>query len=46
MNLMPCGTDAGYTALPTTKTGAVQLGIRPEHIGITDVGADHCNGVV
>lgn len=46
MNLMPCDTDVGYTSLPPITTGAVQLGIRPEHIGITDVGAGHCDGVV
>lgn len=46
MNLMPCDTDAGYTSRPPINTGAVQMGIRPEHIGITDVGAGHCEGVV
>ncbi|MDA9136283.1 ABC transporter ATP-binding protein [Ascidiaceihabitans sp.] len=46
MNLMPCVTDAGYTSLPPTKNGAAQLGIRPEHIGITEVGSGHCNGVI
>ena len=46
MNLMPCDTDAGYTSRPPINTGAVQVGIRPEHIGITDVGAGHCEGVV
>lgn len=46
MNLIACATDAGFTTRPDIKTGAVQLGIRPEHIAVTDVGAGHCDGVV
>lgn len=46
MNLMACATDAGFTSRPNLKPGAVQLGIRPEHIGIVDQGAGHCDGVV
>lgn len=54
MNLMPCTTADGKFALEgggngpisETRDGAVQLGIRPEHIGIADVGAGHCDGVV
>lgn len=46
MNLMPCATEDGYTARPTLKDGAVQLGIRPEHIAITDTGKGHVDGTV
>ena len=46
MNLMPCATEDGYTARPTLKDGAVQLGIRPEHIAITDTGQGHVDGTV
>lgn len=46
MNLMPCATDDGFTKKPDFKSGAVQLGIRPEHIGVVDQAAGHCNGVV
>ncbi|MCF2904978.1 sn-glycerol-3-phosphate ABC transporter ATP-binding protein UgpC [Octadecabacter sp. CECT 8868] len=46
MNLMPCTTDGGFTTAPSKPAGAVQLGIRPEHIGISDAGGGHCDGVV
>ncbi len=46
MNLMPCKTSDGFTKQPTQKSGAVQLGIRPEHIAITEAGAGHCDGTV
>ncbi len=46
MNLMACNSDAGFTTKPDLKSGAVQLGIRPEHIGVVDQGAGHCDGVV
>lgn len=46
MNLMACATDAGFTTRPDIKTGAVQLGIRPEHIAVTDAGEGHCDGTV
>jgi multiple sugar transport system ATP-binding protein len=46
MNLMPCQTQDGFTTAPSKPEGAVQLGIRPEHIGITDQGGGHCNGTV
>jgi multiple sugar transport system ATP-binding protein len=46
MNLMPCSTNEGYTSVPNKPASAVQLGIRPEHIGITDVGAGQCDGIV
>jgi multiple sugar transport system ATP-binding protein len=46
MNLMGCETEKGFTAKPDLKSGAVQLGIRPEHIGVVDKGAGNCDGVV
>ena len=46
MNLMACSTEDGYTAAPDKPAGAVQLGIRPEHIRIGDPGSGHCNGTV
>jgi multiple sugar transport system ATP-binding protein len=46
MNLMPCKTDDGFTGALNKPAGAVQLGIRPEHIVITDEGGGDCNGVV
>lgn len=46
MNLMPCSTDDGYTTAPDKPAGAVQLGIRPEHIRIGDPGSGHCTGTV
>jgi multiple sugar transport system ATP-binding protein len=46
MNLMGCTDAAHFTTAPTLKKGAVQLGIRPEHIAITDVGAGHIDGTV
>ena len=46
MNLMGCDTENGFTAQPDLKSGAVQLGIRPEHIGVVDNGAGNCDGVV
>jgi len=46
MNLMGCEMKNGFTAQPDLKSGAVQLGIRPEHIGVVDKGAGNCDGVV
>jgi len=46
MNLMPSAGDDGFSNKPVIKDGAVQLGIRPEHIGIGDAGTGHCDGVV
>ncbi len=46
MNLIPCIDDNGFTSTPAMKTGAVQLGIRPEHIGIGEAGSGHCDGTV
>jgi multiple sugar transport system ATP-binding protein len=46
MNLIACSTTDGFTGRPDLKPGAVQLGIRPEHIGVVDQGAGHCDGVV
>ncbi|MDC1398623.1 TOBE domain-containing protein, partial [Octadecabacter sp.] len=46
MNLMGCTDAAHFTTAPTLKKGAVQLGIRPEHIAITDVGTGHIDGTV
>ncbi|AXI47579.1 ABC transporter ATP-binding protein [Sulfitobacter sp. SK012] len=46
MNLIGCETENGFTAQPDLKSGAVQLGIRPEHIGVVDKGAGNCDGVV
>ena len=54
MNLMPCTAEGGLFhlagggsgPLSDKRAGAVQLGIRPEHIGVTDEGAGHCNGTV
>ncbi len=55
MNLMPCRTDGdqfflaggGGGALPNaSQIGAVQLGARPEHMGVVDPGAGQCDGVV
>lgn len=46
MNLVPCSNAGDYVAQPELKEGSVQLGIRPEHISITDAGAGHCDGIV
>ena len=46
MNLMACTDTSAFTKAPAFKDGAVQLGIRPEHIGIGDVGTGHCDGIV
>ncbi|MBT8153645.1 sn-glycerol-3-phosphate ABC transporter ATP-binding protein UgpC [Epibacterium ulvae] len=46
MNLITCSTTDGFTGRPDLKPGAVQLGTRPEHIGLVDQGAGHCDGVV
>ena len=46
MNLMGCSSDARFTTKPDLKSGAVQLGIRPEHIGVVGKGVGHCDGVV
>ncbi|MFT6932143.1 MAG: multiple sugar transport system ATP-binding protein [Paracoccaceae bacterium] len=46
MNLMGCEAENGFTARPNLKSGAAQLGIRPEHIGVVDKGAGNCDGVV
>ncbi len=39
MNLVPCSNAGDYVAQPELKEGSAQLGIRPEHIAITDAGA-------
>jgi len=46
MNLMDCSSQSGYTQPSTKPDGAVQLGIRPEHIEITPAGAGHVDGTV
>jgi len=53
MNILPCAADKGSYSLPGGRGGtyagdhaAVQLGIRPEHITLGDVGAGQCDGVV
>ncbi|CTQ49441.1 ABC transporter ATP-binding protein [Jannaschia donghaensis] len=55
MNLMPCTTSDGQFVLDggnggalgsDGRSGAVQLGIRPEHIDIGAPGTGHCDGVV
>ncbi|MEP5154275.1 sn-glycerol-3-phosphate ABC transporter ATP-binding protein UgpC [Planktotalea sp.] len=46
MNLMSCADMTAFTRAPELKDGGVQLGIRPEHIGIVDAGSGHCDGVV
>ncbi|WP_298256825.1 ABC transporter ATP-binding protein [uncultured Litoreibacter sp.] len=55
MNLMPCTVQKGNFALAGGRGGAlgsdqrnaaVQLGIRPEHITVTEAGTGHCDGVV
>jgi multiple sugar transport system ATP-binding protein len=54
MNLMPCTSAAGKFnlagggsgLLSDKRAGAVQLGIRPEHIAVMEPGAGHCDGVV
>ena len=43
MNLIGC--DAG-TLTNISPTGAVQLGIRPEHISVVAAGEGHCHGTV
>ncbi len=46
MNLMPCATDCCFTTEPSKPVVALQLGIRPEDIGVTDAGCGKCDGVV
>lgn len=46
MNLVPCSNAGDYVDQPELKKGSVQLGIRPEHIAVTDAGAGHCDGIV
>lgn len=55
MNLMPCTTKGSDFALEghrggalpaSDQSGAVQLGIRPEHIEIVAKGEGHCDGEV
>ena len=46
MNLMDCVDPSIFNNAPDLKEGAVQLGIRPEHIAVVDAGSGHCDGVV
>ena len=46
MNLMPCETAEGFTMSPDKPKGAVQLGVRPEHIAIGKPSTGHCDGTV
>ena len=44
MNLLPCSSGTGLETLATE--GAVQLGVRPEHIEVVTAGSGHCDGTV
>ena len=44
MNLLPCGAGSGLEAI--AAKGAVQLGVRPEHITVVPAGEGHCDGTV
>ena len=44
MNLLPCGAGSGLEAI--AAKGAVQLGVRPEHLTVVPVGEGHCDGTV
>jgi len=44
MNLLPCGAGSGLEVIPAK--GAVQLGVRPEHITVVPAGEGHCDGTV
>ena len=44
MNLLPCGAGSGLEAIAVK--GAVQLGVRPEHITVVPAGEGHCDGTV
>ncbi len=53
MNLLGCETTGGRYALPSGRGGtyngsqpATQLGIRPEHIAMTETGEGQCDGFV
>jgi multiple sugar transport system ATP-binding protein len=56
MNVFACSSDRDTFQLPGQRTGhfrphatgrkAVNLGIRPEHIGVTEAGKGHCFGRV
>jgi multiple sugar transport system ATP-binding protein len=53
MNVMPCSVSGGQFSLPGHRggpapgaDGAVKLGVRPEHIGLTEPDDGHCTGVV
>ena len=55
MNLLDCTTEAEDFVLPgggrgalgkPGRSGAVQLGIRPEHISVVKSGKGHCDGTV
>ena len=55
MNLMPCTTSGNQFELPGSGRGtfksqtsetATHIGIRPEHISISQDGGGHCQGVV
>jgi multiple sugar transport system ATP-binding protein len=44
MNLLPCGAGSGLETI--AAKGAVQLGVRPEHITVVPAGEGHCDGTV
>ena len=44
MNLLLCGAGSGLEAI--AAKGAVQLGVRPEHITVVPAGEGHCDGTV
>jgi multiple sugar transport system ATP-binding protein len=44
MNLLPCGAGSGLEAI--AAKGAVQLGVRPEHITVVPAGEGHYDGTV
>jgi multiple sugar transport system ATP-binding protein len=44
MNLLPCGSGTGLEAI--AAEGAIQLGVRPEHIEVVAAGSGHCDGTV
>jgi len=46
MNVVPCEGRDGFTTMPDLAKGAVQLGVRPEHIDIVEPGAGNCDGTV
>ncbi len=56
MNVMPCDAEGIRFVLPGHGSGSLRadpgdrkvtrLGVRPEHIGVTDAGKGHCTGTV